>query len=216
MLCMLLEVIISFILLWPQWVITMTGLKRNAYWCSTGMNAKGVTSQDFLIFKACSTDRINVLNFNGIKNLWLDGSLVLRENLLLLFCLMDIVLNWLLMTYYSHRLVHLQLSLEKLLFTIGGVSLILWKCWQVINQNRIGSHFYSLSMDPVRPLFRGPTPVHPSQCVRMPGCWPQTPRPLDSGWGRAGPAGRGLVFRKPEESSPQLQPVQKVRLLQRA
>ncbi|OBS73023.1 hypothetical protein A6R68_12405, partial [Neotoma lepida] len=64
-------------------------------------------------------------------------------------------------------------------------------------------------MDPVRPLFRGPTPVHPSQCVRMPGCWPQAPRPLDSTWGRTGPTGRGLVFRKPEESSPQLQPVQK-------
>ncbi|XP_034354797.1 piwi-like protein 2 [Arvicanthis niloticus] len=64
-------------------------------------------------------------------------------------------------------------------------------------------------MDPVRPLFRGPTPVHPSQCVRMPGCWPQAPRPLEPAWGRAGPAGRGLLFRKPEESSPPLQPVQK-------
>ncbi|XP_008848625.1 piwi-like protein 2 [Nannospalax galili] len=62
-------------------------------------------------------------------------------------------------------------------------------------------------MDPVRPLFRGPAPVHPSQCVRMPGCWPQAPKPLDSAW--AGPAGRGHVFRKPEESSPQLLSAQK-------
>uniref|UniRef100_A0A8D2AY47 Piwi-like protein 2 n=1 Tax=Sciurus vulgaris TaxID=55149 RepID=A0A8D2AY47_SCIVU len=53
-------------------------------------------------------------------------------------------------------------------------------------------------MDPIRPPFRGPAPVHPSQCVRMPGCWPQTPRPLDSALGRAGPAGRGHMFGKPE------------------
>lgn len=123
---------------------------------------------------------------------------------------MDIVLNRLLKTYYSHRLVHLSTPSRKA---------SIYNRWYISNplkmlagnQNRTGSHFYSLSMDPVRPLFRGPTPVHPSQCVRMPGCWPQTPRPLDSGCGRAGPPGRGLVFRKPEESSPQLQPVQKVR-----
>ncbi|MBZ3880328.1 Piwi-like protein 2 [Sciurus carolinensis] len=58
-------------------------------------------------------------------------------------------------------------------------------------------------MDPIRPPFRGPAPVHPSQCVRMPGCWPQTPRPLDSALGRAGPAGRGHMFGKPEVPSTQ-------------
>ncbi|KAM4802664.1 piwi-like protein 2 isoform 2-T2 [Urocitellus parryii] len=49
-------------------------------------------------------------------------------------------------------------------------------------------------MDPVRPPFRG---------VRMPGRWPQTPRPLDSALGRAGPAGRGHMFGKPEVPSSQ-------------
>ncbi|XP_039099724.1 piwi-like protein 2 isoform X2 [Hyaena hyaena] len=56
-------------------------------------------------------------------------------------------------------------------------------------------------MDPVRPPFRGSS-VNPSQCVRMPGCWPQAPKPLDSALGRAGPAGRGLAFGKLGEPSP--------------
>uniref|UniRef100_A0A8C5UP71 Piwi-like protein 2 n=1 Tax=Microcebus murinus TaxID=30608 RepID=A0A8C5UP71_MICMU len=64
-------------------------------------------------------------------------------------------------------------------------------------------------MDPVRPPFRGPSPVHPSQCVRMPGCWPQTPKPLASGLGRAVPAGRGHAFGKPEEPSTQRGPAQR-------
>uniref|UniRef100_A0A8C5K1N6 Piwi-like RNA-mediated gene silencing 2 n=1 Tax=Jaculus jaculus TaxID=51337 RepID=A0A8C5K1N6_JACJA len=62
-------------------------------------------------------------------------------------------------------------------------------------------------MDPIRPMFRGPAPVHPSQCVRMPTCWPQAP--LDSTWGRARPAGRGHMFRKPEGTSSQFHPEQK-------
>ncbi|KAM9621905.1 piwi-like protein 2 [Trichechus inunguis] len=64
-------------------------------------------------------------------------------------------------------------------------------------------------MDPVRPPFWGPSPIHPSQCVRMPGSWPQVPKHLDSALGRAGPAGRGNVFGKPEEPSPQNGPTQK-------
>uniref|UniRef100_A0A673SZT2 Piwi-like protein 2 n=1 Tax=Suricata suricatta TaxID=37032 RepID=A0A673SZT2_SURSU len=63
-------------------------------------------------------------------------------------------------------------------------------------------------MDPVRPSFRGSS-VNPSQCVRMPGSWPQAPKPLDSALGRAGPAGRGHVFRKPGEPSPQSGTAQK-------
>ncbi|KAM5174087.1 piwi-like protein 2 isoform 2-T2 [Callospermophilus lateralis] len=55
-------------------------------------------------------------------------------------------------------------------------------------------------MDPVRPPFRG---------VRMPGRWPQTPRPLDSALGRAGPAGRGHMFGKPEVPSSQSQSAQR-------
>ncbi|XP_058406544.1 piwi-like protein 2 isoform X2 [Diceros bicornis minor] len=84
------------------------------------------------------------------------------------------------------------------------------KCWQVVNQNRINTRVLcSLSMDPVRPPFRGPSPVYPSQCVRMPGAWPQAPKPLDSALGRAGPAGRGHIFGKPEEPSPQSGPAQR-------
>uniref|UniRef100_A0A2K6FMP8 Piwi-like protein 2 n=1 Tax=Propithecus coquereli TaxID=379532 RepID=A0A2K6FMP8_PROCO len=64
-------------------------------------------------------------------------------------------------------------------------------------------------MDPVRPPFRGPPPVHPSQFVRMPGCWPQAPKPLASGLGRAGPAGRGHAFGKPEEPGTQRGPAQR-------
>ncbi|XP_055975106.1 piwi-like protein 2 isoform X2 [Sorex fumeus] len=64
-------------------------------------------------------------------------------------------------------------------------------------------------MDPVRPPFRGPTPVRPSQCVRMPCPWPQSPKSLDSAVGRAGPTGRGHVFGKPRESSPQSGPASK-------
>ncbi|XP_023371345.1 piwi-like protein 2 isoform X2 [Otolemur garnettii] len=64
-------------------------------------------------------------------------------------------------------------------------------------------------MDPVRPPFRGPSPVHPSQCVRMPGCWPQTPKPLASGLGRAGPAGRGHAFGRPEEPGTHRGPAQR-------
>ncbi|XP_032491291.1 piwi-like protein 2 isoform X1 [Phocoena sinus] len=64
-------------------------------------------------------------------------------------------------------------------------------------------------MDPVRPPFRGPSPVHPSQSVRMPGSWQQAPKPLDPALGRAGPAGRGHVFEKREEPGPQSGPVQK-------
>uniref|UniRef100_A0A673SV85 Piwi like RNA-mediated gene silencing 2 n=1 Tax=Suricata suricatta TaxID=37032 RepID=A0A673SV85_SURSU len=83
------------------------------------------------------------------------------------------------------------------------------KCWQVIYQNRIDTGVLcSVSMDPVRPSFRGSS-VNPSQCVRMPGSWPQAPKPLDSALGRAGPAGRGHVFRKPGEPSPQSGTAQK-------
>ncbi|XP_077008856.1 piwi-like protein 2 isoform X3 [Tamandua tetradactyla] len=57
-------------------------------------------------------------------------------------------------------------------------------------------------MDRVRPPFRGPSPIHPSQCVRMPGSWPQAPKRWDSAMGRAVPAGRGNIFEKPEELSP--------------
>ncbi|XP_020755591.1 piwi-like protein 2 isoform X3 [Odocoileus virginianus] len=64
-------------------------------------------------------------------------------------------------------------------------------------------------MDPVRPRFRGLSPVHPSQSVRMPGSWPQAPKPLDPSLSRAGPAGRGHVFGKQKEPSPQSGPVQK-------
>ncbi|EHB06014.1 Piwi-like protein 2 [Heterocephalus glaber] len=64
-------------------------------------------------------------------------------------------------------------------------------------------------MDPVRPPFRAPAPVHPSQCVRMPGCWPQAPRPLNLALGRAGPTGRGYVFGKPEVPTTQNQPAQR-------
>ncbi|KAI4589452.1 hypothetical protein MJG53_020476 [Ovis ammon polii x Ovis aries] len=66
-------------------------------------------------------------------------------------------------------------------------------------------------MDPVRPRFRGLSPVHPSQSVRMPGSWPQAPKPLDTALSRAGPTGRGHVFGKQKEPSPQSGPVQKVR-----
>ncbi|KAM5264118.1 piwi-like protein 2 [Ctenodactylus gundi] len=65
-------------------------------------------------------------------------------------------------------------------------------------------------MDPLRPPFRSPAPVYSSQCVRMPGCWPQAPRPLNSPLGRAGPAGRGHVFGMPEMLSTQSQPAQRV------
>ncbi|XP_007529185.1 piwi-like protein 2 [Erinaceus europaeus] len=58
-------------------------------------------------------------------------------------------------------------------------------------------------MDPVRPPFRGPPPVYPSHCIRMPGSWPQAPKPLDSALHKAGPVGRGFAFGKPEEPSPQ-------------
>uniref|UniRef100_A0A5F9DQ34 Piwi-like protein 2 n=1 Tax=Oryctolagus cuniculus TaxID=9986 RepID=A0A5F9DQ34_RABIT len=61
-------------------------------------------------------------------------------------------------------------------------------------------------MDPVRPPFRGPAPVHLSQCVRMPGCWPQAPKPLEPALGRAGPVGRGHMFAKPEEAGTQSGP----------
>ncbi|XP_059957315.1 piwi-like protein 2 isoform X2 [Mesoplodon densirostris] len=64
-------------------------------------------------------------------------------------------------------------------------------------------------MDPVRPPFRGPSPVYPSQSVRMPGSWQQAPKPLDPALGRARPAGRGHVFEKREEPGPQSGPVQK-------
>ncbi|XP_010994382.1 piwi-like protein 2 [Camelus dromedarius] len=69
-------------------------------------------------------------------------------------------------------------------------------------------------MDPVRPPFRGPSPVNPSQSVRMPGPWPRTPRPLGpalgrAGLGRAGPAGRGHVFGKQEEPSLESGPAQR-------
>ncbi|XP_030874286.1 piwi-like protein 2 isoform X2 [Leptonychotes weddellii] len=63
-------------------------------------------------------------------------------------------------------------------------------------------------MDPIRPPFRGSS-VHLSQCVRMPGSWPQAPKPLDSALGRAGPASRGHVFRKPGEPSPRSGPAQR-------
>ncbi|KAB0348414.1 hypothetical protein FD754_013271 [Muntiacus muntjak] len=64
-------------------------------------------------------------------------------------------------------------------------------------------------MDPIRPRFRGLSPVHPSQSVRMPGSWPQAPKPLDPSLSGAGPAGRGHVFGKQKEPSPQSGPVQK-------
>ncbi|XP_040827198.1 piwi-like protein 2 isoform X1 [Ochotona curzoniae] len=64
-------------------------------------------------------------------------------------------------------------------------------------------------MDPVRPPFRGPAPVHPSQCVRMPSSWPSAAKPLDPSLGRAGPLGRGHMFGKPEEPSTQAGPPQK-------
>ncbi|XP_006904442.1 piwi-like protein 2 isoform X1 [Pteropus alecto] len=64
-------------------------------------------------------------------------------------------------------------------------------------------------MDPVRPPFRGPSPGHPSQYVRMPGSWIHAPKPLDSALGRARPVGRGHVFGKPEEPSPQSGPAQR-------
>ncbi|XP_012889867.1 PREDICTED: piwi-like protein 2 [Dipodomys ordii] len=50
-------------------------------------------------------------------------------------------------------------------------------------------------MDPVQPPFRGPAPIHSSQCIRMPGCWPHSPKPLDSALVKA-PVGRGHMFRK--------------------
>lgn len=79
-------------------------------------------------------------------------------------------------------------------------------------QGQIDTHVLcSLAMDPVRPRFRGLSPVHPSQSVRMPGSWPQAPKPLDPALSRAGPAGRGHVFGKQKEPSPQSGPVQKVR-----
>ncbi|XP_045391389.1 piwi-like protein 2 isoform X2 [Lemur catta] len=64
-------------------------------------------------------------------------------------------------------------------------------------------------MDPVRPPFRGPPAVHLSPCVQMPGCWPQAPKPLASGLGRAGPAGRGHAFGKPEEPGTHRGPAQR-------
>ncbi|XP_054434757.1 piwi-like protein 2 isoform X1 [Pteronotus mesoamericanus] len=64
-------------------------------------------------------------------------------------------------------------------------------------------------MDPVRPPFRGPSPGHPFECVRMPGPWPQAPKPLASTLGRARPVGRGCLFGKPEEPSPQSGPAQR-------
>ncbi|XP_055434676.1 piwi-like protein 2 isoform X2 [Bubalus kerabau] len=64
-------------------------------------------------------------------------------------------------------------------------------------------------MDPVRPRFRGLSPMHPSQSVRMPGSWPQAPKPLDPALSSAVPAGRGHVFGKQKEPSPQSGPVQK-------
>nr|KAF6402040.1 piwi like RNA-mediated gene silencing 2 [Rousettus aegyptiacus] len=64
-------------------------------------------------------------------------------------------------------------------------------------------------MDHVRPPFRGPSPGHPSQYVRMPGSWIHTPKPLDSALGRARPVGRGHVFGKPEEPSAQSGPAQR-------
>ncbi|XP_023390306.1 piwi-like protein 2 isoform X2 [Pteropus vampyrus] len=64
-------------------------------------------------------------------------------------------------------------------------------------------------MDPVRPPFRGPSPGHPSQYVRMPGSWIHAPKPLDSALGRARPVGRGHVFGKPEEPSLQSGPAQR-------
>nr|XP_060509297.1 piwi-like protein 2 isoform X2 [Panthera onca] len=66
----------------------------------------------------------------------------------------------------------------------------------------------SRSMDPVQPPFRGSS-VNPSQCVRMPGSWPQAPKPLDSALGRAGSTGRGHVFGKPGEPSPRSGPAQR-------
>ncbi|XP_075411835.1 piwi-like protein 2 isoform X2 [Tenrec ecaudatus] len=64
-------------------------------------------------------------------------------------------------------------------------------------------------MDPVRPPFKGPSPIHPSQCVRMPGQLAQVPKPFDSALGRLGPAGRGTVFTKPKEPAPQNGPAHK-------
>ncbi|KAM5229655.1 piwi-like protein 2 [Hipposideros larvatus] len=64
-------------------------------------------------------------------------------------------------------------------------------------------------MDPVRPPFRGSFHGFPSQCVRMPGSWLQTPKPLDSTSGRARPVGRGHIFGKAEEPSPQSEPAQR-------
>nr|XP_020025402.1 piwi-like protein 2 isoform X2 [Castor canadensis] len=64
-------------------------------------------------------------------------------------------------------------------------------------------------MDPVQPPFRGSASVHSSQYVRMPGCWPQSPRSLDTPLGRAAPTGRGHVFRKTEEFSNQRWPAQR-------
>ncbi|XP_048186573.1 piwi-like protein 2 isoform X1 [Perognathus longimembris pacificus] len=64
-------------------------------------------------------------------------------------------------------------------------------------------------MDPVQPPFRGPAPIHSSQCIRMPGCWPHSPKPLDSALVRAGPVGRGHMFRKLEESNTQKPPIQR-------
>lgn len=90
-------------------------------------------------------------------------------------------------------------------------SLTFIKCRQVIDQNRIDIGILcSLSMDPVRPPFRG-TSVHPSHSVRMPGSWLQAPKPLDSALGRAGPVGRGHVFGKQGEPSPRSGPAQRVR-----
>ncbi|XP_008061739.1 piwi-like protein 2 [Carlito syrichta] len=62
-------------------------------------------------------------------------------------------------------------------------------------------------MDRFQSLSRGPSPVYPSQCqsVRMPGCWPQAPKPLYSALGRGEPRGRSHAFAKSEE--PQRAPV---------
>ncbi|XP_004707651.1 piwi-like protein 2 [Echinops telfairi] len=64
-------------------------------------------------------------------------------------------------------------------------------------------------MDPVRPPFRGPSPIHPSHCVRMPGQLAQVPKHFDSALGSLGPAGRGTVFTEPREPAPRNGPTHK-------
>lgn len=58
-----------------------------------------------------------------VKNLCLDRSYVLGENLPLLLCSMDIMLNKLLITYcYTHRVMHLSVVRENSFLHLLAIS----------------------------------------------------------------------------------------------